>query len=579
MTATVSERIDARDVPWPSRPWVMALVGMVAGWLFWKTATLADSGAESGSIDRTWAVTATFIAVATMSFLMTVEVRRWQWAVGFALFWGAVIGFVGWASLGYNREHELISWSFLASIFAVMLAAPLFQAARDEGGWRFPPMAVQMHAWTDAVIGATGMLFVGISFALFALIAGLFNLIGIEFFSDLLSEGWFGLMLAGFAFGAAVGILRERDALVGTMQRLVRIILAVLAPVLAFALVLFLISLPVTGLAGLWDGWVSAAALTLVAAAGCFILLNAAIGPKEGGEGEQADAKPVHPVLLWSALILALVVLPLAVLADAALLMRVGQYGWTPERIWGLLCALIATAYGVAGWWAVIRQRLNFSPLLRMLETRLAIGVTVLALILALPIIDFGTISARDQMARLQSGAVKAADFDWAAMAFDFGPAGRAMLQQLARTGPADQRILADEALKADNRYAVANPPAGATDSETLRSAMIVRPVGRTVPEAAVREIARMEQCGGGKCVVQWIDDKRFVLLTRREPRDNPQVMLFSQDANGETWSSNYLNSGVSTLSGDLDQAEIVSRPVTRQQVYVNGQAMGDVFE
>jgi hypothetical protein len=579
MTTMVSERIDARDMPWPSRPWIMAVVGMIAGWLFWKTATLSDSGAVGDTIDRTWAVTATFIAVATMSFLMTVEIRRWQWALGFALFWGAVIGFVGWASLGYNREHELVSWSFLASIFAVMLAAPLFQSARDEGGWRFPPMVVQMHAWTDAVIGATGMLFVGISFALFALIAGLFNLIGIEFFSDLLSEGWFDLMLAGFAFGAAVGILRERDALVGTMQRLVRIILSVLAPVLAFALVLFLISLPLTGLAGLWDGWVSAAALTLVAAAGCFILLNAAIGPKDGEDGEGGSAKPVSRILLWSAMILALVVLPLALLADTALWLRIAQYGWTPERIWGLLCALIATAYGLAGWWAVIRQRLNFSPLLRLLETRLAIGVTVLALILALPIIDFGAISARDQMARLQSGAVKAADFDWAAMAFDFGPAGRAALQQLSRSGPADQRTLADEALKADNRYAVANPPAGAADSETLRNAMIVRPAGRAVPEAAVREIARMEKCGSGKCVVQWIDDKRFVLLSRSEPRDNPQVLMFSLDANGETWSTDYLNSGISTLTGDLEQVEIESRPVTRQQVYVNGQPVGEVFE
>lgn len=575
MTTGNSERIDSRDMPWPVRPLIMALIGALAGWIFWWSATEAG---QSDKLVRGWAVTATFVAVASVSFIMTVELRRLVWAAGFALFWGIVIAFIGWMSIGYNHDFELINWSFLASIFAVLLAAPLFQAARDEGGWRFPPMAVQMHAWTDAVIGATGMLFVGISFALFALIAGLFNLIGIKFFSDLLSEGWFGMMLAGLAFGTAVGILRERDALVGTMQRLVRIILSVLAPVLAFALVLFLLSLPVMGLGGLWDGWVSAAALTLMAAAGCFVLLNAAIGPKEGGEGEEGESKPVHPVLLWSAMILALVVLPLALLAVAALWLRIGQYGWTPERIWGLLCALIATAYGLAGWWAVIRQRLNFSPMLRMLETRLALGVCALALFLSLPIVDFGAISARDQLARLQSGAVKAADFDWAAMAFDFGPAGREALTVLARSGPADQRAFADKVLKAEGRYMV-DSPTGQVDSDSLRQAMVVRPAGRAIPDEAIREIGRMEMCGAGKCVVQWIDDKRFILLSRREEGAYPLVVMLTRDGTGAGWSTNYLNSGVTELRGDLEQVNIEVRPVTRQQVYVNGQPMGDVFE
>ena len=574
-----SQRIDVRDIPWAARPWIMAMVGTAAGWIFWWAVTSADQSGQDMALSRGWSVTATFVAVAAISFIMTVELRRLHWATGFALFWGAIIAFVGWSSLGYNRGFELVSLSFLASIFAVLLAAPLFQTARDEGGWRFPPLAVQMHAWTDAVIGATGMVFVGISFALFALIAGLFDLIGIEFFSNLLKEGWFGLMLAGSAFGAAVGILRERDALVGTMQRLVRIILSVLAPVLAFALVLFLLSLPVTGLAGLWDGWVSAAVLTLLAAAGCFILLNAAIGPKDGDEVGDGEAKPVQPVLLWSALVLALVVLPLALLAVSALWLRIGQYGWTPERIWGLLSALIALAYGIAGWWAVIRQRLGFSSLLRILETRLALAVCGLALLLSLPIVDFGAISARDQLSRLQSGAVKPADFDWAAMAFDFGPAGRAALERLARTGPADQRELAGEALKAEDRYRLANTQRNAPDSATIRQAMVIRPAGRAVPDAAVRVIRQMGLCGAGTCLVQWIDDERFVLVSGREEGDYPLVVLFTSAEDGAQWSSNYLNSGASQLTGDLEAVRIEARPVSRRQVYVNGQPVGDEFE
>src|SRR3546814_7084225 len=60
-------------------------------------------------------------------------------------------------------------------------------------------------------------------------------LIGIELIRDLLRGEWFGWMLAGAAFGGSVGLLRERDRLVSTLQRLVMIVLAVLAPVLAAA--------------------------------------------------------------------------------------------------------------------------------------------------------------------------------------------------------------------------------------------------------------------------------------------------------------------------------------------------------
>ena len=78
----------------------------------------------------------------------------------------------------------------------------------------------------------------------------------------------------------------------------------------------------------------------------------------------------------------------------------------------------------LAAWWAVFKGRKDFDDPLRPLQTKLAIGLCGLALFLALPILDFGAISARSQLARLESGKVKAEEFDWTAMAFDFGPKG-----------------------------------------------------------------------------------------------------------------------------------------------------------
>ena len=87
----------------------------------------------------------------------------------------------------------------------------------------------------------------------------------------------------------------------------------------------------------------------------------------------------------------------------------------------------------------------------------MALGLCGLALFLALPILDFGAISARSQLARLENNSVKADEFDWAAMAFDFGPSGRARLGQVAKSRAADQRKLAAAALKENNRFTIAS--------------------------------------------------------------------------------------------------------------------------
>jgi hypothetical protein len=434
-------RHDSGVADWPLRPWILAAICSAAG--------LAFHFLVDGTEVPAWRqALASFVAIATLSFVVTLERKRLHWAAIFAVGWGAVIALVGWSTARYNLNPTLFEWPYLSGIFAVLLAAPLFQTLRDEGAWRFPYDRLHRHAWTDAVIAAASLVFTGIAWALAWLIAGLFDLIGIDSIKKLLQQGWFGWMLAGFAFGAAVGLLRERDGLLATLQRLVMVVFSVLAPVLAAALVLFLASLPFTGLGRLWESGVATTPLMLVAGTGAILLANAVIG---NGEGDRARSR----LLNWSALALVAVVLPLAVIAAVSMGTRIGQYGWTPGRIWGALAVAVAIAYGLAGWWSIHRGRERFDTELRPLQTRLAIGLCGLALFLALPILDFGAIGAKSQLARLDSGQVEAAEFDWRAMAFEFGPAGRSALERIGREGPVERRELAARALAAEARWEV----------------------------------------------------------------------------------------------------------------------------
>ena len=570
-------RLDERDLPWPQRPWLMALLCALAGLVFWWLV-------DDGDAARGPASAASGLAVATIALVLTIERRRSSWAVGFALGWGLVIALIAWMAAGYGRAQTVAEWPFFAGIFAVLLAAPLFQAARDHGTLKFPTSAAHDHVWTDAVIGAASLLFVLISWLLAWLISGLFELIGIRFIEQLLESGWFGWMLAGAAFGGAVGVLRERDALVATLHRLAMVVLSVLAPVLAAALVLFLASLPFAGLSGLWDGWASAAALTLAAGAGGLILANAALGPV-GGE------RPVSAVFRWSALTLALAILPLAVLATIAMGLRIDQYGWTPERMWGVLAAAVALAIGLAGWWAVVRDRLGFAARWQQAQVRIGMAVCGIALLLALQLVDFGAISARDQLARLRSGALSAEEFDYTAMAFDFGPSGREALRRVAAGPDAIAAAGARRALALESRYDIVDAQED-LGQPALAQRLRVFPANRPLPAEAIETIDQAGLCRRDACLVRWIADDRlgvYGIIGPARARRTPELRFLRQ-GDGGNWltgadeSAAAVPNAVSpeaagSTAADLSTARMEVRSVQRRQIFVNGQPVGDNFE
>ena len=559
----MSDRFDRQADAWPLRPWIMAASCAAAGLVFHFLI-------YPGAVAPWRQAAATFVAIAAVSFVMTVEKRRWPWAVGFALGWGVVIALVGWFTARYNVRATIFEWPYLSGLLAVLLAAPLFQTIRDEGRRALPYERLHGHAWADGVIGAASLGFTGIVFLFSWLVAGLFDLIGIEAIKKLLEEDWFGWTLAGLAFGGSVGLLRENDRLLPMLQLLARIVLAVLAPPLAVALVLFIASIPFTGLEKFWKSGVPATPLLLAAGSVAILLANTIFA-------ENPENRSPNPVLRWASLLLVAVVLPLAGIAAFSIGIRIEQYGWTPERIWGVLAVAIAVAYGLVGWYAIWRGRLSFDEPLRPLQTALAVGLCALALFLALPIVDFGSISARSQLARLESGKTKAEDFDWRAMAFDFGPAGRKRLQAIARSGPGERQRLAQEALEAKYPYDVASV-------ETLQAAQKLDQTLRRIPENLVlppklrTAIAGEPICREQPCVVVQLSADRVLLVGRYSSANSVDTKVLAPDSNG-AWVTEPTSLRGEVFKPDLATAKIELRPVERRQLFIDGRPVGDAAE
>lgn len=579
---TEAEPID--HPAWPLRALILSALGALFGLLFHELTRGAQAWTWT---DNHWRMAAaTFLAVGGVVFAFSLERLRWAWSAGFAAAGALIVAFVGWWNGAPQEWGQGEGWQFFASLLAVAIAVPLFQAARDAGGRRFDDEIVHAYVWTNLILGFAACAFVGATLLLVLLLSELFNLIGLDQLRRLLGKGWFMWPLACGAFGAAVGLLRDRDKVLGTLQRVVRAVLSVLAPVLALGLLVFVLALPFTGLEPLWSQTKATTPILLVCILGAVVLANAVIG-------NAADEEAASPMLRWPALALATVILPLALVAAVSTGKRIGQYGFTPDRLWAAVFVAVAGAAALAYLFALARGRRDWPAWLRQANVRLAAGICLLALFLALPIVSFGAISTRDQVARLESGKVAPDRFDWAALRFDFGPSGRKALQRLAASGNASLKRLAAETLKAQGRWDVP----GARDLATAPTRIVPpgplrlrpHPESTAVPPALRALIGTTPYCRDAECRILLDGADRAILVELRCPDCQPAVLRFIREPGGN-WTTaprefSYVEvhprgrEASERLARALTEGRLEVRSVEKRQLFVDGQPVGPPFD
>ncbi len=562
---TDSEPID--HGPWPLR--ALLLLGLGAALAL--TVHLLTRGPQpwQWTDDPVRMSGAAALASGGIVFAFTLERTRWLWSVLFALSAGLVLGFVTWWNGHPDDWGAGEGWQLASALLALVIAVPLFQASRDSGRWNLGYRAVHAHILTNIVLWFVAWGFVLITFLLVLLLSELFRLIGIAWLHDLLQKPLFPWLLIGGALGAAIGLLRDRDKIVDTLQRVATAILSFLAPILAAGLVLFVLALPFTGLEPLWEQTRATTPILLVCILGAVVLINAVVG--SGAEEDETRPRPLR----WAAAALAAVVLPLAIVAAVSTGKRIAQHGFTPDRLWAAVFVAITVA-GAAGYlFAVVRGRARWPALLRTANLRLAVGICLVALFLALPIVSFGAISTRDQLARLQSGRIAPDRFDWAAMRFDFGPSGRRALERLAGSSNLVVRQRARDALRASNRWAMApEPPARERPS---RAPVKFRAEGGAVPPALADLVGRTGQCHDEACRVVFVEPERAVVL---RPGCRHCLFLFDAQPDG-TWVQR-LPALVVTRTAPLPDTatgRVELRKVERRQLFVGGEPVGEPFE
>ena len=417
--------MDSAEISRTTR-WGMIFIGLLQGTLCYLLMTYLVPHNDGWLF---YGMPAT-IAITSALLLTVVSFKQralWYWM---ALIFAVVLAMSVWLKWQVEdsdkwQQHEVFMFYGWRLLLMAMLALPWIQyslhVSREQA--RYP------HFYRQLWLNALTLLIVFVANGLFWLVlllwSEMFKLVGIPFFSTLFFDtDWFGYVAFGLITALAVVLARTQSRLVTAVQKLLTFIATGLLPLVALLALMFILTLPFTGLEAISQR-VSAAGLMSTLTLLLLLLMAIVREP-------QKEALP-YPGALRYLIKCSLIVAPIYMLiAGWSLWVRIQQYGWTPERLYGVLVVVVLLVWSFGYLASILRRGRN--PL--ELQGPVILGVSLLALgllvLLSSPVIDAWRISVNSHMGLYHSGKIKP-DQVSLYMLDHSGKPGRAALEALQK--------------------------------------------------------------------------------------------------------------------------------------------------
>ncbi|URR13342.1 DUF4153 domain-containing protein [Citrobacter portucalensis] len=392
--------MDSAEISRTTR-WGMIFIGLLQGTLCYLLMTYLAPHNDGWLF---YGMPAT-IAITSALLLTVVSFKQralWYWM---ALIFVVVLAMSVWLKWQVEdsdkwRQHEVFMFYGWRLLLMAMLALPWIQyslhVSREQA--RYP------HFYRQLWLNALTLLIIFVANGLFWLVlllwSEMFKLVGIPFFSTLFFDtDWFGYVAFGLITALAVVLARTQSRLVTAVQKLLTFIATGLLPLVALLALMFILTLPFTGLEAISQR-VSAAGLMSTLTLLLLLLMAIVREP-------QKEALP-YPGALRYLIKCSLIVAPIYMLiAGWSLWVRIQQYGWTPERLYGVLVVVVLLVWSFGYLASILRRGRN--PL--ELQRPVILGVSLLALgqlvLLSSPVIDAWRISVNSHMGLYHSGKIK----------------------------------------------------------------------------------------------------------------------------------------------------------------------------
>jgi Domain of unknown function (DUF4153) len=333
-------------------------------------------------------------------------------------------------------------------------------------------------SWKYGLQIVLAALFAGVFWLILWLGAELFEIIKIDFLAELIQKDWFWIPATALVLNCAIHVTDIRAGIIRGVRTLSCNLLSWLLPLLTLIVAAFIAGLPATGLEQLWSTR-HASFILLAAAAFLIFLINAAYQDgSQPDDGNLTKARPISRLSRIAMAIASIVLVPLVSLAAYGIMLRVGQYGWTPDRVYAAASTSIAACYAIGYIIALFRGRFLFPQLeaANVASAFLSLGVL---LALFTPAVDPARISVADQVRLLSTGKIAPDRFDFMFLRFSSGRYGTDALQKLAEQS--SSTAIAEKA-DAMRRWKTVYEARRAQPVERNNDITVVQPPGGSLP-------------------------------------------------------------------------------------------------
>ena len=387
--------------------------------------------------------------------------------------------YIGWQVTPWpNIQSEAILAAYIFSMIAIAFMLLLIIERYLIGQpWRYDDL--YSASWNNGLVALmTGALGVAVTLVL-SLWSALFSVIGIHFFRTLFTHELFIALCGCITVALGISTLRQRETIIRPLSKVASSLAQLLLPVVIIVELLFLLALPVTGLAPLWgtgNGTALLMALTALALVGTVVYFGETPNSTDHSRG-------MHMLIT-----IGVIVLPILCLLSAyGLSLRVLQYGWTVERCWALAIWIVLTAFASSYALAALRHRSDWSLSLGRINRLGLYGSMALLLAIQSPLLDFRKISLASQIERTRLDGN-----EWAN--FDFGYSR----DMLGRPGWLHSANLLEEIAEDDPELAelIKNPPRRLLGAPFAQRANLTLYPGDLLVPAPLLPIIRSESLG-----------------------------------------------------------------------------------
>lgn len=380
---------------------------------------------------------------------------------------------------GHNGDGYRVATWCGAAILSLYIILPYLQIYQHTGRLVFPYSDLYRHSWNNFFLAVLGGFYTGVYWALVWTCSGLFKALGIDAIQDIISNPSFSSITTGIISGIGVALAKEHAKIITTLRNVSATLFRSLMPLLVIIVLSFLATLPFTSLTPLWGTkWASSILLALLLL--ILLFVNAVF---QDGESEHyygsVFRRGVEAILIGMPILVGLTLYSMH--------LRIAQYGFTPERYYVVIFAIVLSGYSAGYAWSTLKGRPQWLGSIRLFNVALSFVVLGVAFALHSPLMDPLKRSAEDQERRLLSGQVHAAHFDFGTMRFELGHYGQAVLDRLAQAvnHPEHQQITIQLARlqKANSEWEWEQSQTPPLSSEEVLAKLRVFPPNHVVPE------------------------------------------------------------------------------------------------